>query len=183
MWLAEWIGVLAIGSWLFVPCVHGETYVELDVDGILGNGPDTVAAGVGDTVRVEVYVHHNVPQGRLCHVWVPLCAEQVVPDSIEFWTEPWVNYTAPADTCLGLYGSDVPNFCDNQIDSPVHLASAWYVVGGCPGTVRVDDLDSYWIDSDFNAGAFSGSIPVWLCAGTPTGTSESSWGSIKVLFR
>jgi hypothetical protein len=177
------MSLLAIGLWLFVPCASGQTYVELDGDGILGNGPDIVGGAVGDTVLIDVYLHHNVTQGRLCYAWVPLCANQAVSLSTEFWTGPWVNYAVPMDTCLGLYGSDVPNFCDNQIDSPVRFASVKYVIEGCPGSVHVEDSDSEWIDSVFDAGVFSGSIPVWLCAETPTETSESSWGSIKELFR
>jgi hypothetical protein len=50
--LARWIAALAIGSCLFALGAYGETYVELDADGILGNGPDTLAAGVGSPTGV-----------------------------------------------------------------------------------------------------------------------------------
>jgi len=175
---------MAIGLWLFVPCVSGQTYVELDADGILGNGPDSVWATVGDTVRIEVYVQYDFEMigGLLCYVRVSLCGDCAVLDSIRFWPG-WGCSLVPADSCILLIGNDMVNFCDTHIFPPVHFTSIYYVVHGCPCWVQVDESDSYWIDSGGDYGVFSGSVPIHLCVGSPTGTAESSWGSVKALFR
>lgn len=158
----------------------GQTYVELDGDGILGNGPDVVFAAPGDTIRVDVYLHHT-GDGVLCYVEIPLCTACAAADSLHFWTL-WASWSVPGDSCLQLVGSDVGSLCDTAVDMPIFFASAWYIAEECPCEVLVDDAESYWHDGAMGEGTFSGSVPIWLC-GEQTATEEGSWGAVKELFR
>ncbi len=160
------------------PNLPAQTFVELDADGVLGNGPDVIGGSPADTVRVDVYLHH--PE-FFCSAQVVLCASCAVVDTVLYrigWTPlpPEIS-----GDCLTL-GAAGFSFCEPLIEPPVHYATVWYVIQECECLVAVDELESNWTDISFNSGNFQGSVPISLCAG-PTQTEGSSWGSLKQLFR
>jgi len=155
-----------------------QTFVELDSDGVLGNGPDVIGGSPADTVRVDVYLHH--PE-VFCAAQVVLCASCAVVDSVKYR----VNWSAlPPEIsgdCLTLSAASL-TLCEPLIEPPIHYATVWYEIQECDCPATIDEVESNWLDISFTTGLFSGSVPITLCAGA-TPTEGSSWGSLKQLFR
>ena len=141
--------------------VSGQTFVELDSDGQLGNGPDVMGGVPSDAVRVDVYLHHTT---FFCSVNVVLCAPCAVVDSVKYWTI-WTNSPPViADSCLTLVSTGFA-FCEPLISPPTQYASVWYVIQKCMCQVTVEEDQSSWFDNQFNSGSFAGSVPIGLCDG------------------
>ncbi len=176
-----WVGGFAVIILVLLcgPGLSAQTYVELDIDGVLGNGPDDAMAVAGDTVRVDVYLHHDE---FFCAVTVVMC--HTAADCLgATYHANWPSFPPViTDSCVTLSSSGAGTFCEPLLTPPVYYASAWYVVEACPAVVEVRDNQSFWVDIVFADGNFAGSVPAWPCVET-TGTEGGSWGEIKRLFQ
>lgn len=156
-----------------------EPYVELDLDGVLGNGPDVGTALPDDTVEVAVWLHHDM---RFCGAVVTLVSECAHADSVKlgdydgYYNPPAIG---PDTTTIAWYGF---SFCEPLIEPPVYFASIFYVADECPCSVNLSEENSWWMDIQFNSGVFTDTPAAVLCDGS-IGTEPVTWGTIKKLFR
>ena len=175
-------------SGLLTSLISAEPYnIELDFDGILGNGPDVVSAQPGDTLAVDVWC-----MGTGSPIWdinLYLCTK---PDQLSF--AKFQNATAMSmpppidqgDGCWNVIGVDyasgfVPPFLYG-------IASYTVASDNMCDWIDVDPALSFWSNLNFTVGLFENNTPAGVLVNTAedcftTGTRESHWGEIKTLFR
>ncbi len=178
------ISLSLVGAAVAVPSLgHSEYVAELDVDGQLGNGPDTVSVGVGQEIWTSVWLHG--PQG-LFGFEVVVCnpdhslqyasATYNVPES---WTMPpgWPPYG-----CGDLWAIDF------TFSQPIALS--WKIgevrfVAALDQSLAILNVileESGWLSTGYATGHVDDYVGAVVQVGS-TATDESSWGAIKTLFR
>ena len=180
--------LVAIG---FLICAVGspraafpENSIEIDLDGVLGNGPDTLLAAVGDTVEADIWIVPAPPPGRFLILFViPVC-EQGGGLTFESGTVQvdWDTvFVATAESCASFGGYDL-SF--DILDTPPFLAaSSRYVVTGASSShLSVDLENSEWDDDDFDIRQFDSFVGAVVQVNT-TATTSVRWGQLKELFR
>jgi hypothetical protein len=163
-------------------------WVELDLDGTVENGPDTLLVATGDTVNVDVWVRGSGGEWDYIElVQVTLCN----PDgALEYlgWTlggdvawclgtHPWSNQD---EECVTMRGDGSFHFCG--IPAPFLFAEVMFRVAGEEGfgEVTVDLARSgWWFGSEgYFVDGIGGVVEI-----RPTSAERSSWTSVKALFR
>jgi len=162
---------------------YGIPSVELDLDGTVGNGPDTVSVNPGDPVSIDVWitgigeplvffnVHVCNPGGELAFQ----SGSYSVPAA--WYTEPLVETAS----CVEMAAWD-PDFI-TVMPIPRLVGDLVYQVSQ-PGTTA-DLTFGYAVfeDQSFMGGTFQATIGATVLIGGPTPVESPSWSSIKQLFR
>ncbi|MBM3321536.1 MAG: hypothetical protein FJY73_12760 [Candidatus Eisenbacteria bacterium] len=189
-----WRGLL---GWLLVVIAGGATraqpyWLEVDLDGVPGNGPDTVAATVGESLFVDLWVMGHTQgeewQGLLL-VYATLCNEDGWLQFVE-WTlgpvaYPCMQYyteTVSGGACTGMMGTGYVIGCATP--APFLFSRVTYdLIGGETfADLEVDLGNSYWIDYAYDAGDFVAGINGVIRIDA-TATEGMTWGRVKRLFR
>ncbi len=154
-------------------------YIELDLDGTLGNGPDHEIAQIGDTLLIDAWVMPAVPLLFYFHVGFAL---RGINASLESWTH-LLGWTAPPAVDMGdeRWYVEATTFSFIGYVPPYLFGRAEYLYHGPgPGRVRVEEPTEY-LDDYFQTGQFTNNIPARF--GPTTATESSSWSQVKELFR
>jgi hypothetical protein len=170
----------------FAAAAHAQFTVELDLNGVQGDGPDLIEAMVSDYVTGDVWVYGP---DALFSFGVILCNYD---GSLEFqgfvYNTPagWTN-TPPnvgPDGCVTIQATDF-NFA-----TPMVLpAMVGTVTFHAAVDMSIDDItfgDCGYFTVAFlsgvmdNSGTLAGTV---LIGDQGTSTEESSWGAVKGLFR
>ncbi len=163
---------------------QNQSSVELDLDGVVGNGPDNVFVSVSDYIDVDVWLTGD--PHPLVVVSIGICN---VDGSLEFqgfqyaFGLPWTVYPPEIDgSCAWIWAFD-PSFMSGTM-TPILFGTATYhaAVDG-----SLDDLtissDSAWLGFYGYTYFFTDNVGASIQIGGVTSAEESSWGGVKSLFR
>ncbi|MFH1278387.1 MAG: hypothetical protein ABIK65_08410 [Candidatus Eisenbacteria bacterium] len=170
----------------FAAVAHAQYTVELDLNGVQGDGPDFIEVMVSDYVTGDLWIYGP----NMLFSWG--CIVCNFDGSLEFqgfvYSTPagWTNAAVQvgADGCITVQATDF------SFTAPMPLP--WLV-----GTFTfhaavdqsIDDItfgDAGWLDINFisgvmdNANTLAGTVKI---GDIPQSTEESSWGAVKGLFR
>jgi hypothetical protein len=173
--------------------VSAQFRVELDVDGFIGEGPDTLDVDVGTLVAVDVWWVCDEPRELLF-------METVICDSgggLEY-----ASYEYQLDQCQPGIATWTPQFPEpncvllrsQYLESakqmmwcmtPVLQATLVYRAADDRGIQRlsVDEGHSMCVDSGFDTYYAEGSIGAVIRVGEETSITGTRWGTVKQLFR
>ncbi|MFH1276820.1 MAG: hypothetical protein ABIK65_00345 [Candidatus Eisenbacteria bacterium] len=182
--MRAWILPSVLLVMCLAPSLPAEEYsVELDLDGVIGNGPDIESALVSDLVYVDVWVFGP---GPLFAVGLTICN---LDGALEYegaagnLPPGWImTPLLPPGICFDIGAIDI------SFTSPVALPWLFFTVtyhaavDDAYGHIIVDLEQSGWMDSGFQSGVFSDFVGAGVRIGA-TSTDRSSWGSVKSLFR
>jgi len=161
--------------------------LELDLDGVLGNGPDTAWVSQGECFDVDVWATGEgrglyLVQATVCNVDEALdwCGWEVGPIAEECMLIDTL--TTVSGPCVTVLGNGGFLFCATS--PPFLFATMTYMAAGDEvlASMTIDLGNSIWIDDAYTIGSFVDGISAFVQIGT-TAVVESSWGSIKNLFR
>ena len=167
--------------------------LELDFDGILGNGPDMVNAQPGDTLAVDVWFSGT--WNLLLDIQIGLCTNPTVLYLSGFGYADVSPYSCsqPDDKGDGCWTMRAIYFSTISLSSPCWYGRAYYAVASDNSCswITIDPALSYYTDlvgPTGTTGLFENNTPAGVLVNTAedcftTGTQESNWGEIKTLFR
>ena len=173
---------LILTLFLWPVASFGENLIEVDLDGVFGNGPDTLTVSQGTPVTITIWFSGD-DVVLISFAVAPCGLDSVniaqVEHLITWWFE---NNPIIADGCVYLEAA-AANFLFLSLPSAV--AEITYVANLDPGLypIEIDPLQSHWYDTSFNEVTIDSFIPGYLLVTEATGTSEGSWGDVKNLFR
>ena len=186
--MSKFLFALAIGLLLAPTAGAQPFYIELDFDGILGNGPDVVSAQPGDTLVVDVWCLGA--SNAIIAINIYLCTNPDKLSLVQFQNTTGWNATAPIDQGNGCWKMSAVDFSMANIAPPFLYGRASYriVSDNMCGWIDIDPTLSDWCVLDFYVGPFENNIHAGVLVNTTedcftTGTQDSNWGEIKTLFR
>lgn len=163
-------------------------FVELDVDGIIGNGPDILEGLAADTLKVDVWFLGQLAY-ELQGADVVLCDNEAGPGPVTY-RYAWCRLGWPF---LG-YGYELPDGCaelqfDNHghpsegTDLPALVGSFVFDVSEVTSDTRISvDESRSTYDGYFGTESFDGSSGI-VIRFPSTSADLSTWGTVKALFR
>lgn len=160
--------------------------IELDLDGILGNGPDTLSATVGDYIDVDVWIFGEGEDligadFSICNANGSLEFQSFVPVDVASWSN-WMGNTGPgcrkiqAGTFSGVPVLTVP-FLHGVVTYRCAVDATISSIA-----IDLDPLASDWFTSSLARGPFDSFVGASVIVGA-TAIEENDWGAIKTLFR
>ena len=166
----------------FATAASAQYTVELDLNGVVGDGPDVVEAEVSDYIDVDVWMHGPamvLSMGAdICNYDGSLEFQGYTSNSPSGWTDNTV--TANYPPCLTVQMTDF------GFMAPVPLP---YMMGTLTFHAAVDHstddlvvISGGWFSEGFGSGACDVLIGGTVIIGG-SATEESSWGAVKGLFR
>ena len=167
---------------LLLPALSfGENLIEVDLDGVFGNGPDTLTVPQGTPVTITIWFDGDV---LLLAFAVAACgldsANVALAEHLSTW---WINnIPLNANGCVLFVASTIDIL---YLPLPSAVAEITYVANLDPGVypIEIDPLQSYWYDNSLNEVTIDSFIPGYLLVTEATSTSVGSWGDVKNLFR
>ncbi len=173
-------------SALFPGFAAAQLSVELDLDGVVGNGPDVNCADVSDYINVDIWIT-GTPLSLLS-ASVSICNND---GSLEFQGyqdaigSPWTITPPQFGPCLVIQATDFTFSAPKTVPFLYGTATYHAAADGTLGELTVDDNNSGWFSANGGGtGFFTNNIGVlFLIGGCDTATEESSWGAVKGLFR
>lgn len=181
---------ITVGSIAVMGTAVATEMVELDLDGVLGNGPDTLAVAAGDFVPVNVWF---VGDGSLLAFDMYICNPEGAMVFLELaYLTPgtWTNEDpeeAPGG-CVKFFSLDM-GFDGMGQPAGVATATYWAAADNAIAEVAVGDGTEFLAllpGGGIASGAIDGSVSAFVRIGdpgSPTGTRETTWSSVKGLFR
>ncbi len=168
---------------LLADVVVAEQAAELDLDGILGNGPDTTSVPLGTTVEVDVWLVGGDPlwgfQIMVCNADGNLQFESVVYNTSPSWTNFPPEFPSP--NCVTITAAD---FTSDPLPQPDMVATMIYtaIVDHSLAELSVDKDSSSVLYQDIVPRQIEVSVDAFVQIGA-IGTNQSTWGNVKTLFR
>lgn len=159
-------------------------YLELDADGVLGDGPEHRQYALGDTVAVDCWMMGAATVRAWGVTVCPLTPALRFLDATYNLPEDWSGSPpSPYIGCTTLAGSrhsdGVPLTLPHRAGTYRYLVVEDDVYTG----LEVDPSNSAWLDENGStSGSFLGAGGLKVRVGRPI-TKPSSWGSTKALFR
>lgn len=161
--------------------------LELDVDGVMDNGPDHVAMAVGDTLAIDVWVYGE--ENTMVSIQHTLCADETFLQYLSYVYFPEYSSTWTCSPIAMLPGGCVSavatqfNFGE-YYPLPVYFGIAYYRAWAPTSLTEVAIDSTGYFDWQFNSGSMSDAIglTVEITDGT-TSTQTGSWSAVKELFR
>jgi hypothetical protein len=162
--------------------LRADMVVELDLNGFLGDGPDSVAVALGDSLQVDVWIVGDdfpIDHFAICmtddDLLDVLGAEIVLP-----W--PWVPWHVYENGDTIVVAAHILNHpCEPG--PTLHGARVSYRAAG-EGNAPIEvDLKRSRYQCFDPSYSFTGYIGAVVEIVPPTSTGSRSWGSIKSLFR
>ncbi len=178
------VGILsAIGLFISIVGLPESSYaqnsIEIDLDGQLGNGPDTVFAAVSDTIAAEIWITPT-PGVYLTQFGFFACESGAILTFEEGIIEVSADTASvePDDSCVAFFA-----FAPQGLFPPFLAATAKYsVMAGTTGSLSIDLEDTAWDNGDFDVRQFDSSVGAVVQV-TTTATETTQWGRVKELFR
>jgi hypothetical protein len=159
--------------------------VELDLDGTIGNGPDTVYIDPGDSVLVDVWV---VEVGGPWYTWWNFFGIYIVDNGLldslkaEMVLPPnWDGISYEHGDTLYVFAVDLAFLSDPSPPTRVYALAYGAFQGSGAAFLDVDLDRSFWGPFEFYP--FVGYVGAVVVIGEPTRAEQSSWGAVKRLFR
>ncbi len=163
--------------------ITAEQIAELDLDGIFGNGPDTISVQLGAGVEVDVWLAGGDP---LSGFQIVVCNADgsLQFESVEYDTRPgWSDYPPayPSPYCVSITAVDPATI---PLPQPDMVATMTYtaVMEHPLAELTVNKDSSSVLYSDLMPGQIDVAVDAFIQIGA-TGTEIFTWGSIKGLFR
>ena len=180
------VRILCVGSLIYFWAFTGASayYVEYDLDGTLGNGPDLVSVEVSDLINVDVWVLGG-PMINLIGWGIEFCNSDgsLELQGVEYHTpEGWTDYD-PVEFGAGCWQINTVTFnIEDAMSIPSMVGTlTWHAAVD----QSIDDLThdfGVWVGTAGNDGFFDEGIGCTVMIGT-TATESATWGAIKGLFR
>jgi len=178
---AFFLAVLGIA--FLTSSAFAEQIVELDLDGVLGNGPDTIEVAVGAEVDVEVWLLGGI---ALFSFDLTICnpGPTLIYQGMEYHAPAgWTVYPPefPQVGCVRIVGVD---FATIPFAQPAHAATITYlaVVEGVLAEIEVDTVSSWVTDFYLQPVPIDSTVIARIRIG-PTAADRPTWGSVKQMFR
>lgn len=154
---------------------------ELDLDGVVGNGPDFIVAEVSDYILVDVYMTVG-PMTQSVGCNIGNFDGSLEYQGTEYFLPSWgVVAPAPGEV-LAIQGTDWSMAALIDMSAPYKVATlTFHAAVDC----SVDDLvviDGGGFDAMNGTVNFTELVGCTVQIGT-SATEESSWGAVKGLFR
>jgi hypothetical protein len=173
--------------------VSAEYHVELDLDGLIGEAPDTLDVEVGDSIAVDVWWTSDEL------AWL-LYMQTVICDSAGGLEYATTDYgldqceggicawppQIPAPHCLLLRAQYLEaGERTEHCTTPVLLATVMYLAAEDHAIERlsVDEGQSVCLTTSFQTYYAEGSIGAVIRIGGATSIRGTTWGAVKELFR
>ncbi len=165
---------------LYATAANAQYSIELDGDGVLGNGPDYVFALAANAVSVDAYVTGQASQVYSANFTL----RHLGPGTWNSYTHA-TGWTTTPDQNQG--GNDwlvqATDFGFLGLVPPFLHGTAHYTFDGPFGIVAVSiEQPNGWFDSSFTTGPFGNNTGL-IFGHIVFSTEESSWGAVKELFR
>ena len=161
-----------------------ENLIEIDLDGVLGNGPDTLTVSQGTPVTITIWFDGDGDLWLIAFAVAPCGLNSENVALAEHLVTQWfVNNPLIADGCIFFEAATIDLM---GISLPSAVAVITYVSNLDPGLypIEIDPLQSYWYDNySLSEVTIDSFIPGYLLVTEATSTSEDSWGDVKRLFR
>ena len=160
-----------------------ENLIEVDLDGVFGNGPDTLAVPQGTPVTITIWFDGDGDLWLIAFAVAPCGLDSVNIAQVEHLITWWVeNNPIIADGCVFFEAATIDI---SYLSLPSAVAEITYVANLDPGLypIEIDPLQSYWYDISLNEVTIDSFIPGYLLVTEATNTSVGSWGDVKNLFR
>ncbi len=178
------IFVLSILSLFLAYPLSADMIVELDLDGQLGNGPDTIAVSPGDSIAVDVWIKGDQFGGFFWSFGCYLIDSGVL-DLIDAEVFPLTWTPLPiTETGDTVFVSAWDPWLSGVPGPTLQAASVTYEVAAESGfgILKTDLSRSFYMIYGFTA-TFDDYVGAHVTIQGTTGIEESSWGDIKQLFR
>lgn len=159
--------------------------IELDVDGLPGNGRDTVDVGLGDEIALDVWVY---PDFRgLVGVGIHIQHDNDLFSFLQIQFFPpagWTAYTSYIDSTNVYFG--LGGDWDECLMQPMKIAALYYRAEGTStcGDFNCgfgDGTECVWCSAFDCEWSFPSIIPT-VCISSPTHSEDATWGRIKAMF-
>ncbi len=158
-----------------------ELYIELDLDGTLGNGPDHLIADIGDTLSVDVWGLAAAPGVLIGHYGLTLSGINAALTSWSYYQGYCFTHTPGVDLGDGRWYFEATVFCFAWSQPPYLFGSGEYLYQGSgTGRITIEEPTTY-LNQNFETGHFTNNIDATF--GPSTATESSSWSKVKELFR
>ncbi len=166
------------------PIAHSQPFgVELDLDGQMGNGPDTLSASIGDYIRGDIWVLGPTPilsfGFTLCNLDGSLEHQGSVSNVPATWT---VSTTGLPGHCMDLTATDFTFSDPVSLPWLFHTITYQAAVDQTLASLQIDLNLSGWLNTSLESGFFSSSVGGSVQIGS-TEVYGTEWGKIKSLFR
>ncbi|MFH1279619.1 MAG: hypothetical protein ABIK65_14725 [Candidatus Eisenbacteria bacterium] len=171
-WLAVWPATSA-AQW----------FVELDLDGTVGNGPDIVDVEVNDYVDGDLWLYG--PAGVYSFGFIICSFDGALEDEGFTYYIPEVWTFAPVIWNPGCYTVQATDFTFSEpIALPAMLATIHYQAAVDQTIANIVLQAGGYFDTTFGSGSVDnvGDTLATVRIGV-TSTEKSSWGAVKGLFR
>ena len=164
---------------LFATAASAQFMAELDLDGVVGNGPDFIETMVSDYISVDIWVHGPA---MLFSFGMTICnydgslEYQGIAYNVGTWTpvEPVPGY------CFDVQATDF-SFA-NPMTLPAMVATVTFHAAIDSSIDDIIILTGGYLSTGFLSGQFDVVIGGTVWIGTSS-TEETSWGAVKGLFR
>jgi len=183
-----WIGLAAVA--IFALPAAGEHVAELDLDGVIGNGPDTIDIEPGALFEVDAWITEGC---GLNSIGLVFCNEDGYLDFVDAeynYLSSWTHN--PPDTmyvsgCVRMVATDWTAGCVGFFP-PRRFATLTYLTAdeSAVSHLEIDGENSGWFGPCFCDPPYTGYFENTTGAVIRIGSTETrtdSWGSIKTLFR
>jgi hypothetical protein len=174
--------VLAIAACVWPAISRAQYVVELDLDDLVGNGPDTVSVGFADDLWVDVWLHG--PEALVCF-GVTVCNFDAhltysglsynLPES---WSEVVDGFPTPG--CYVMAATDFGLI--QPLSLPWMVGTMHFVAAEDRSLGVLSGAETGWSSIGGGSGSFDSYVGAVVQIGS-TGAEDSTWGSIKRLFR
>ncbi|MBM3320383.1 MAG: hypothetical protein FJY73_06875 [Candidatus Eisenbacteria bacterium] len=186
----NWTASFLVASLLAAPLVLARTNaaIELDLDGVLGNGPDTIEAFIGEDVRLDLWWVGDLPSPRIMVAASTVCSpgDALVYVATEYHLPAyWESYPPdfPSPGCVSLatytinwFGCIEWPFCHATITFRAAAeGSIAELASDVAGSVLMTCTSWTYYYAAWPSKAY-------VRIGS-TETESSSWGSLKRLFK
>jgi len=164
------------------PALAGTAVVELDLDGIFGNGPDLWMPANGDSVDVDVILYGDPPPANICSFLISIRATGGVECVRCSYRTPagWRTALPRNGDAMVLQGMD-PTFL-SPLPIPAVLATLTLRAGASPSGSGLFIDDSSWYatatGNHIHPAVDGGAIEIDALS-----SRDASWGVVKDAFR
>jgi len=163
---------------------RAEQIAEVDLDGVMGNGPDTVEVSTGDLVQVDLWLANGPDLIAFdCVVCEPLgilAFQNAQYHTVGGWID--MSPAILGSGCTELGSADYGN---SPIQQPWAIVSLFYSVTASEGfgEIAVDTTNTTLWYSGITQGTVDVAVSSFVRVSPTTSTVQRTWSSIKSFFR
>ena len=166
---------------LFATAASAQFTAELDLDGVVGNGPDFIEVMVSDYVDVDVWI---TGPNALLSFGMTICnydGSLEYQGTTYFIPTGWTPIEPVPGVCFDVQATDFT--FSNPMQLPALVATVTFHAAVDESIDDIIILQGGYLSAGFLSGNFSEMIGCTVQIGDIIGTEEASWGAVKGLFR